>query len=390
MGKSIKLSMHTMMLGIIALCVILTVTYEGTGLSSLPIASVAIYICFAVGLLYTFLNRTIKLHWSYYALLFFGICLSVSMLYSPTSKEIQGIYIYRFWTSAIFFFLVCNVVRARRDINVLLMSIVVSGVVLSITVYAEYGISNLFALEGRLIFGDINMLAGYCAFSIVTAFAYCISYQEKRILAIIAIVTCIPMVMFSGSRKAVILITVGIITFLFMYGNNKALLKKIFIAAILIGLLIILIERVPAFNGIRVHFEEMFNLFSGGDDLNVGDQNRINFIEDGLVAFLESPICGKGFVSSYYYLGAYTHCNFVELLMNNGILGFASYYFIRLKIIKDCAKIKVKDNFYFILCLTFSAMMLFSDIGVVTFYNRYYMVITAICIKILDVERNNK
>lgn len=385
-GGKLLISLHSIMMAVIVVHIILTVSFDNTGLSSLPLASLAIYLCLGMGILYALITRLIVVNWSYIAFILFTFVLYLSSLYSPTSQYIKDIYLTRFVYSFAIYFIVCITIKSKKDINTLLVSVIVSGVILSLLVYSKYGLANLLIMGERLDFGDINMLATYCSFSIVAAFAYFMSHKKSKFWTVLAMLICIPMVMFTGSRKSILLIAIGVVVFLFLFGEHKRLLRNIFIGATAIGLLIWLINTIPAFSNIREHFDDMYQLFAGGDNLDKGDLNRLKFIDEGLRMFVANPIFGNGFASSYYYLGTYTHCNFVELLMNNGIIGFGIYYYIRIRILYEGFKQTNRTDMLTVLCIVFSLMLLFTDVGVVSFYNRFLMIILAICVKTIDIK----
>lgn len=318
-----------------------------------------------------------------------GILLTISIVYSPASGTLKNMYLYRFWTAIVLFVLISNVINSRSDIHKLLLGCVVGSVVLSLLVYKKYGFVNLVVSGARLSdeLGDINMLGTYCAFGFLIAFATMMANRKIRLWCIAAMVTMLPMIMFTGSRKSILLIAVGILAFMMLWGSNRALVGKVILGIAAVCFLFILIERIPAFSNISGHFDDLFNLLSGSGNLDKGDLNRIRFIEEGWNLFLERPIIGHGFISSYYYFGTYTHCNYIELLMNNGIVGFGIYYFLRGKIITKTIKLFDRTDYLIALCLTFSLLLLISDIAVVTYYNRFIIVIIAICVKTIDVVR---
>lgn len=372
--------------------IIAVIAFDGTQLSNLPIASYAIYLCTGMGGLYAILRRIFQVHWSYYLILLFGVLLTVSMFFSPTSAALKNMYLYRFWTSIILFILISNVIDTRSDIYKLLTGCVIGSVVLSLSVYAKYGFTNLVMSGARLSdeLGDINMLGTYCAFAFLIAFTTMMANRKMRLWCIVAMVIMLPMIMFTGSRKSIILIAVGIFAFIMLWGSNRALVGKIILGIAAVYVLFMLIEKIPAFSSISGHFDDLINLFSGSSDLDKGDLNRIRYIEEGWKLFLDKPITGWGFIGSYYYFGTYTHCNYIELLMNNGVVGFGIYYFFRGKIITKTIKLFDRSDYLIALCLTFSLLLLISDIAVVTYYNRFIIVIIAICVKAIDVVKKEK
>ena len=118
-----------------------------------------------------------------------------------------------------------------------------------------------------------------------------------------------------------------------------------------------------------------------------GDQNRIDYIKYGIEQFKKNPIFGNGFFSSVYYLGTYTHNNFIELLINNGIVGLALYYIPHIVMLIRAIKIGGKDkkasSFIFML---FASLMI-CDIGVITYYDRFIWILIATGVDLLSVVK---
>lgn len=376
----------------IMLYIIIAVCFDGTGLSKLPLASYGIYLCACVCALYILLSGKLRLHSIYFYMLLFGAVLSISTLYSPARAALRNMYLYRFWTGVILMFLVCNTITTRKDIEKLLYASVIAGVMLALLVYAEYGFTNISKAEERLLdeLSDINMLGVYCGFAIIIAAIFLITKKKFKLLYIAAIVVMTPFLMFTGSRKAVLLVVVGLLTFMFYYSKDGKILKRLFAIAAVLAVVVILIETVPAFAIIREHFEDLVNLLTGEGELDKGDINRMKYIERGWGYFLEKPIAGYGFLGSYYFFGTYTHCNYIELLMNNGIFGFVVYYVMRLAILGKVVKHGSKGDVLTAVAVTFCVGLLFCDIGVVTYYNRFLFIVTAICARAADILREER
>lgn len=376
----------------IALYIIIAICYDGTGLSKLSLASYGIYLCVAVCAFYALLIGKFYLQTVYIFMLLFGAVLSISTIYSPASESLKNMYLYRFWTGVILMFLVCNTVSTREDIDKLLHAIIIGSVLLSLNIYVQFGFSNIADAEERILdgVGDINMLGVYCAFAIIIATIFIFTKKKHRLWYFLSIVVAVPFLMFTGSRKAVLLVVVGLLTFVFSYSQNRGLIKRLIGILVILAVGIFLIETIPAFAVIRAHFEDMLNLFSGEGEMDQGDLNRIEYIEYGWQYFKQKPLVGNGFFSSFFYLGAYTHCNFVELLMNNGLIGFCVYYFVRLYVLGRAIKSGTRNDVLTGLVITFSIALLFCDIGVVTYYNRFLFVITAICSRAADILNKEK
>jgi O-antigen ligase len=133
---------------------------------------------------------------------------------------------------------------------------------------------------------------------------------------------------------------------------------------------------------IKGRFEEMILGLLGQGSLNEGDILRQYYIETGLAEFKESPIWGNGFYYSAYLFGHYSHNNYIELLMNNGIIGFIAYYSIYIKLLIDAFKMKTTFHKSYVLIVLVVFVFLALDLGTVSYFDRYTLLILAVCSRI--------
>ena len=378
----------------IALYLTLMIVFESQSSSLSRLASLGLYVCLGFCGLHILSRKRIKLPWIILALAVFGVLLSISMLYTKTDASTANTYIYRFWTSFILIFVIANVPDSYEDIDFLIKVLILSGAVLALYLYVFYGWDYLISAEERLdsAFGNQNNTAVRCAFSTIFAI-YKIATQKNgmRFLWFIPAVICVPAIMFLASRKAILMIGVGLFTLFFVYSKNRNLVKKIVLIALVLVFLWCVIQFVPAFSIIQDRFDEMLALFEGNQsNTNEGDINRVHYIEMSLAAFLESPLFGKGFYYSQYLFGTYSHNNFLELLMNNGIIGFAVYYFTYVKLFLDARRLKRIASAAHAFVLTTVMTMVALDVGVVSYFNRYTLILLTLCCVTFSVLQKKK
>ena len=387
-----QLTLHSLAVVSIALYIVLSVVLELNQTGQARIASYGLYICLGVCGAYTLLKRYMHWRWIYTSLLIFGIILIVSYYYSPTTASIKDSYLYRYWTGAIILILIGNVVDKKKDIDLLLNAVILAGVLSSLNVYRQFGLSNLFAAMSRIgtDIGNQNLIGMYCAFSVILSiYKFVVCKHNNRLIWVLPVIICVPAVMFSGSRKAVITIIIAVIFFILFYSENRDLVKRVIYGFIIIGGLIIVISQVPAFQVIEDRFGELFSFVNAGTSQIQGDLNRIRYINVGLEGFKESPIIGNGFCYSYFILSAYTHNNYIELLLNQGLVGFIAYYSVYLKIIMSGIKFRKSNKKGNALLMMIMVSILVCEFGMVTYYNRYILVLLMICYKLnkLDFKR---
>lgn len=144
-----------------------------------------------------------------------------------------------------------------------------------------------------------------------------------------------------GSRGSLAVVVIGII----LNGFSGALGNKI--KNVLVGLFFVVgifyvFMNVPIFyDAIGNRIEDFYNLVSGVYSVSANqssDLSRLQLIKDGFKMFLDNPVLGygSGNYASMHLLNygsiIYAHNNYIELLVNLGLLGIIMYYWIYFKI----------------------------------------------------------
>ena len=388
-----KIAYKTLALFSVVMYLVLSTVFEEskTGLSRY--ASVGIMICLICCSVYVFVTRKIRIEKWMVSLFVFGIILTVSMFYSPSSSIIKSTYIYRYWTSWILLIFVSNVVQDENDIQIIIHGYILAGVFLAIYVYSFYGIRSLSSLTSRLTneIANQNSIGIRCACSFIFSMVELGTQKNRtRLLYLVPMVITLPACLYSGSRKSVILILICVFVFILLYSEDKQTVKRLLVGAIIIGGVIYIIRNVSAFLVINNRFEQLFSMFGRGNALlDTGDMNRMTFLKKGMEAFRKSPIWGNGFVYSYALLGTYSHNNYVELLMNNGIIGFVAYYTIHSGIIISMIRIRKTSNRISAIIGVILIILLFLDVGSVNYYSRYVLVLLCVAEKLVILYRLN-
>ena len=258
--------------------------------------------------------------------------------------------------------------------------------------YSHYGLENLADAVERMdnLMGNQNHTGVYFAFAIILSF-YKILVDKNtkfKLLYVALAVLTIPAIMFTGSRKAVVVVVIAILFLFVFYYDFKNILKSFFLIGILLLAVYLFITKIPAFSVISERFSELFDLLAGKETENTGDINRVEFIKIALEGFMEKPVFGQGFCYSYYLIGTYSHNNFTEILLNNGLLGMLLCYYPKLKglFVSFVAQRKNKELGLF--ALVVAVAFLSCDIGAVTYYNRFLLLMFSVACKALDLIEN--
>lgn len=218
--------------------------------------------------------------------------------------------------------------------------------------------------------------------------------QSNNIFTLLILILLVLLTLLSGSRKAFLVLFLGI--FLFYISKKGNLAKKIKYCIIgLFGamILIYLTFSVRFLYDILGHRIE--NLIINLQTDQVTDSSirwRNLMVAYGLEFFSNSPIIGNGIDTFRILFGryfpkfaTYAHNNYVELLADTGITGFIIYYSIFIYGLKKYFKSKSTYKNY---CLVLLILIFICDYGTVSYIMFSSQFIIFICIYMLTKSYN--
>ena len=181
-------------------------------------------------------------------------------------------------------------------------------------------------------------------------------------------------ILLTGSRKSLLILLMPILYFLYKK-QKKHFLLLIILAPIICLLLYELIMNVEIFyEAIGTRIEDMIAILSD-DTTGDEDNSRIQLINLGIEKFFDNPILGVGannfrVLSETIYPGRnfYAHNNYIELLVDVGIIGFLVYYsayyylFLNLKDSQDPLSLWAKLFLYILLFLGFVEVLYYEPL----------------------------
>jgi len=355
-----------------------------------------IFIVFASMYILTYKKIYFEKSMLLFVLFFFIICVSFfgSMDKSSALSVIQLLLKYY-----VFCVLVYLIINTKDSFDFAIFSLCWSGIVMSIYAFYYYGFSFIFfAIANGIRLGtEINQVNAFGLYSAIS-FAICIYYallQGKKKYYLISLLPLFT-VLASSSRKAIFIVLLSI--FVFQIARNK--IKKIYITLILITILIILFQQaltLPYMANVNERLTGVFGLFTGEGDVDNSTAMRKRLIELGITYFKESPLIGHG-TGSYRFLtqsvfGVQTasHNNYIELLVNYGLVGFISYYSVYIYLIYKLYMMVKKGDNDAILLLFFQIITLFLiDIAMISYLNGITYMILGITIAYLKINREKK
>ena len=349
-------------------------------------ASLSLYLFLGIGAFWLLVkgSYTITRNYFFVSMILLLVLILFSFFYIPESiSALASRWSYRYFTNIVLVFIIINLVRDDKDMEFVFKGFVAGGLLLAFLFYQFYG-SDVFEVaemaedpNSRLgwQFGNVNLLAQKCTFSVIIAFYYTQYAKSKFNRAICAFIAVFvfSVCLFSGSKKAIFVVAFSVIYLILSKsvmrrGGSK--MRAFISIAIIVVLMIVVIYNVPYFDIIRQRLDSFFSIFTG-KQVSVSDMRRISYIRRGLSQFLQKPFFGNGVNYSEYMFGTYSHNNYVEMLLNFGIVGFIIYYYPYFAGIKRTVMYKdTKGRRKRALFLSIMIGILITDIGVVTYYDR--------------------
>lgn len=266
----------------------------------------------------------------------------------------------------------------EENVDSLLKSIMIAGYGIAVYTIFYYGFSTIIGMAtGGVRLGNdytnANSIGMVSAISCIIQFYYIL--KKKANISIVFVLPALLMVAASQSRKAVVMMLIGIM-FLTMSGTDKGdIFKKI--ARIIAGMIVLvmmiyLLSYFDIFSGVVKRFATYYESLYGTREVNIRDVYR----QIGIQQFRINPIFGIGVGSSAELLESvgqrrtYLHDNFVELLACGGIIGFIIYYSIYIRLFFGLWKYRRQDYLTTNLCLCFLVLMVILDYGMVSYFDK--------------------
>lgn len=174
-----------------------------------------------------------------------------------------------------------------------------------------------------------------------------------KLLYICLTVGFISVSLFSGSRKAFLMIILMLFGYSWIKSKGYKKIGTLIVSGIGLYILFKIIMNIPTlYDIIGVRMETLFDGYFGSGTQEGSFRDRQFFIDFGMKNFWEKPILGYGLAGfsallrQHTGVDTYSHNNFVEILVSGGIIGFCIYYFIYAYLIKKLWKpaFKYKDE----------------------------------------------
>jgi O-antigen ligase len=216
---------------------------------------------------------------------------------------------------------------------------VYGGFIASIYIFLNADFTEVTRFGSQL--GNVNAIG--IIIGISDTFAFYLWLTERKFRHLIMLVAMLPIILITGSRKALFFIIFNFLIILFLRSSSS--LMKIIKFMIISGLG--LIVAFYLIYHVKLLYEilgtRMDNLFAFilGKGTREGSLNARSYMAQfGLHVFGQKPWLGYG-IDNYRVLlknelgsGTYSHNNFIELMVGTGVIGLSTYYLTHLFALK--------------------------------------------------------
>ena len=279
-------------------------------------------------------------------------------------------------------------IRKRADrINLILKTLLFAPIILEMRVVVSYGLlafADTRNVDGIMSPNGIGMRAGI---AVVLGVYFFITEKKHRILYLLSIALNAAIMVLSASRKAILFMLIPLLLYyIFSQKNSLKFLRNAMFAVMLVGVTYYGIMNISiVYDMVGYRIETMIYGMMGTGETDGSTSLRLMMIEWGLEWFKSKPWIGYG-INNYMNLlgtmntsfgttGVYAHNNYIEMLVDLGLIGTAIYYFIYLKMLAKAVNIgKRLAPLHLIMVCIFGSIIV-NEYGMVTYCDMYIQII---------------
>ncbi len=287
------------------------------------------------------------------------------------------------WLLFILFFLTYNLFYEKEDAHeYLVKNLYISGIALigySIYTYGFSTVIDMMSTQSYVRLGsEINQANTFGMLNAVTlmiAFYYLLYRRKFKIFHIAIVGISFLFAMSSGSRKALLMICIGVLFLVYKRYGIRQIYKIVAIGTVLVVVFMAVIQ-LPMFDFITHRLEQTMEVLTGEGRGDNSTKLRLSMMEEGWRLFKERIPIGYGANNFAVISGfrTYAHNNFVEILVDFGLIGFVLYYSIYAMSLKTLWELK-NDVSKALLGILLVRMMM--EMAMVTYYDKINWVILA-------------
>lgn len=241
---------------------------------------------------------------------------------------------------------------------------------------------------------NTNIQGTRYAFAVVFMIYFLLQERKWWKLLITAVLVMFLLLTASRSSLFIMLISSTLLIIVTFRQKRKTIIAALIVTGLLISVFIYLIFHVELlYNIIGVRLEDFLSLVRTGEG-DSSAEKRVALIRYGWRLFPEHPIFGQGLntfssvTKQALGFSAYSHNNYLELLVGVGLIGTLSYYMLPLMLLGSSWKLmRTNQEAAALSALAVSLLigMFVSDFFTVNYYSKtmilIYMFVGSFCIK---------
>lgn len=286
-------------------------------------------------------------------------------------------------------FMVTNQMFREDCVKQYLILYFLMGLTLSIACIGYFGLSGIKSMiqagsrlgykESVFMGINANTIGLDCAVSCILAWFFALFKKEK--VYMLAMLPTSLIVVATGSRKGILMLLIGIIMVLYFYNlyssdNSILSLLKILVVIFVLFIASFFALQLPGLEKLNEQYMGFINSLIGNkEEVDMSTEIRGRMVVIGWQQFLRTPILGVGLDNGkvinalYNNFSAYLHNNFIEVLVNGGIVGFTLYYSLfAVLLVKLIMRLRERNPYVFI-ALTLLVIRVISDWGRVSYFD---------------------
>ena len=286
-------------------------------------------------------------------ILFLGMCF-ISITYAinrPNSFTVIKTIIVLF----VGLFLVDDQINSNEELEKYLKIFLISLFIMMLYVICNLDLNNFqLAQHGDATTGlwNGNDVGMKCALYIILMLHFWSNNKKILQKTILLISLLIPFVLlyYTASRKAILMVILGISFFYYLKHPNKKIRNLIVICFGVYIVYTLMMNNVYLYKAIGWRIDGALALLNKSSQVDSSTLLRKRYINVGIAAWKKSPFLGYG-VDNYRMINlretghfTYSHNNFVEILVGVGGMGFLIYYSYYIKLLFEYIKMYFKKR----------------------------------------------
>ncbi|MFT3950712.1 MAG: O-antigen ligase family protein [Oscillospiraceae bacterium] len=254
---------------------------------------------------------------------------------------------------------------------------------------------------GKIVFQNDGtfMMLSYCIIVSFIWAIFCAMAKKRKIYFFLILFLTFASIL-SGTKKTFIVFFMTMLLFILLrYRKHtvKLTMLMLCVIAILIAVYDCLLNITFLYQSLGFRIESyLHSLADSSSSLSASSLERAVMQDYAMEWFKDNPIFGNGvsaFRAKYVLVSGrflYSHCNYTELLCNNGLIGFTLYYgymlYLTNKLYILYKKTKCESCMFFTI---FMVVLLIIDYGQVSYYRLHYILIVAaasVCVSVSQAK----